>query len=158
MMHQGKRIKSYLVERIPETLSLNCYELVKKRLRHVASQSPARKFSAGRFLVSKYCAAFTIEITLSLPVDYFGQCLQTIVGTFTLLLSRETRFERILSRVIIKSLSLSIIRPASTLSPCTRQRHYRFLYYPPSVIPSLDRLLDDTRKHKESSKPRDSRC
>lgn len=132
MIYRGRRIRSCLVERILETvLSLNYCELVKKRLRHVASRSPTREFSAGRFLASEYYADI-YNWNYSVVA---GGLFRTVPANYSWYFNsssfpRDSLWEEILSRVIIKSLSLSIIRPAFTLSPCTTP-------LPVSLLPTL---------------------
>lgn len=77
---------------------------------HHATESDAR-IQRWPFLSppQSFARAFTIEIIPSSSVDYFRLCLRTIASTLPLL-SREIRFERILFRDIMKSLSLSITR------------------------------------------------
>lgn len=115
---------------------------------HHATESDAR-IQRWPFLSppQSFARAFTIEIIPSSSVDYFRLCLRTIASTLPLL-SREIRFERILFRDIMKSLSLSPSLAFHFSPLCnTTPPLVSLLSTPTLFCPPFECLLDDTRKH-----------
>lgn len=136
----------------------NYRELVKKRLRHVASRSSAREFSAGRFLAPKYYADI-YNWNYSVAA---GGLFRTVPANYSrYFYSSSFPWDLLIWEDFVPSNEIPV---SLHHSPCF---YFIPLYdttpLPVSLLPTLchtfarDRLLDDTHKHEESSEPRDSR-